>query len=141
MKKKRQYLLVDDDSTSNLICELNIKKIDPGTPIMSFNVPEKALSCIKERCLPDAEAICVIFLDINMPTMTGWEFLDTFQDFCPKLQKKFVVYILTSAIEDFSEEKKRYPYVAGFLTKPLMRGKLEKVLEDLASADHLRVEI
>ena len=128
--------MVDDDSTSNLICELNIKKMDPGALIRSFNVPEEALSCIKENCLPDEEALCILFLDVNMPTMTGWEFLEVFQDFCPSLQKKFVVYILTSSIEDFSEEKKKYPYVAGFLTKPLMRGKLEKVLKEI-SADGL----
>lgn len=135
MKKKRQYLLVDDDATSNLICELNIRKVEPEVPIRSFRDPEKALSCIKEYCVPDADRICILFLDINMPSMTGWEFLDAFREICPELQKKFVIYILTSSIEDFSEEKKHYPHVAGFLSKPLLCEKLERVIEEMATID------
>ncbi len=135
MKKKRQYLLVDDDATSNLICELNIKKIEPQAAIRSFSDPEVALLCIKEYCLPDEDSLCILFLDVNMPTMTGWEFLDAFREVCPEIQEKFRIYILTSSIEDFSEEKKQYPYVADFLSKPLVRGKLESIIEGIAEVD------
>lgn len=135
MKKKRQYLLVDDDATSNLICELNIKKIEPQAAITSFNDPQEALLCIKKVCLPKDESICILFLDVNMPSMTGWEFLEGFQKLCAEVKKKFVIYILTSSIEDFSEEKKKYPYVAGFLSKPIMSGKLEVIIEQIAAVD------
>ncbi|GAB2776197.1 response regulator [Salinimicrobium soli] len=141
MKKKRQYLLVDDDTTSNLICELNIKKIDPEAEIRSFNVPEEALSCVKDVCVPNKEALCILFLDINMPSMTGWEFLDEFKRFCPEIRSKFVVYILTSSIEDFTTEKKKYSCVRDFLTKPLMRGKLEKVIEDVSELMPEKTEV
>ena len=129
MKKERQYLLIDDDATSNIICKLNIKKADPDAAVISFNDPEDALSCIKEKCVPDDKRVCILFLDINMPTMTGWEFLDKFQEFDPKVRSKFVVYILTSSIEDFSEEKKEYPDVADVLSKPITAGKLKKIVE------------
>lgn len=135
MKKKRQYLLVDDDATSNLICELNIKKIEPQAAVRAFNDPGEALSCIKEYCLPDEDSICILFLDVNMPTMTGWEFLEAFRKVCPEIQNKFRIYVLTSSIEDFSKEKKLYPCVAGFLSKPLLRGKLEEILEEIAEVD------
>lgn len=135
MKKKRRYLLVDDDATSNLICELNIKKIEPQATVRAFNDPEEALSCMKEYCLPDEDSFCILFLNINMPTMTGWEFLDAFNEVCPDIQKKFKIYVLTSSIEDFSEEKEVYPCVAGFLSKPLLRGKLEKIIEEIADVD------
>lgn len=133
MKRERQYYLVDDDATSNLICELNIKKIDPQAAISSFNDPEKALAFIKKNWLPE-DRECVLFLDINMPSMTGWEFLDAFESFCPEIRKRIRIYILTSAIEEFSEEKRRYPYVAGFFSKPIMAEKLFTILEDLGIA-------
>ncbi len=135
MKKKRQYLLVDDDATSNLICELNIKKIEPEAAIASFNDPIEALSCIREKCLPEKDKLCILFLDINMPSMTGWEFLEEFQKLCPEVQKKFMIYILTSSIEDFSKEKKKYSYVAGFLSKPITSGKLKSIMQEIAAVD------
>ena len=131
MKKERQYLLIDDDATSNLICKLNIKKADPDAAVISFNDPEDALLCIKEKCVSDDKRVCILFLDINMPTMTGWEFLDKFQEFDPKVRSKFAVYILTSSIEDFSEEKKEYPDVADVLSKPITAGKLKKIVEHI----------
>ena len=131
MKKERQYLLIDDDATSNIICKLNIKKADPDAAVISFNDPEDALLCIKEKCVSDDKRVCILFLDINMPTMTGWEFLDKFQEFDPKVRNKFIVYILTSSIEDFSEEKKEYPDVADVLSKPITAGKLKKIVEHI----------
>lgn len=130
MKKERQYFLVDDDATSNLICELNIKRTDPLAAINSFNDPTEALSFIKENCLPENREH-ILFLDINMPSMTGWEFLDAFENFCPDVKNKIRIYILTSAIEDFSEERKKYPYVSGFFSKPIMSRKLMSVLGDI----------
>lgn len=135
MKKKRQYLLVDDDATSNLICELNIRKLDEQAAINSFNNPEEALACIKEKCVPGDKMICFLFLDVNMPGMSGWEFLDAFQNFCPKVREKFRIYVLTSSIEDFSEEKIKYPYVADFLSKPIMAGKLKTILAEAEEVD------
>lgn len=126
---------MDDDVTSNLICELNIKKIEPEATVRAFNDAEEALSCIKEYCLPDEDSLCILFLDINMPSMTGWEFLDAFSQVSPAIQKKFRIYVLTSSIEDFSKEKKEYPRVVGFLSKPLLRGKLEDILEEIAELD------
>ena len=131
MKEKRHYMLVDDDATSNLISELNIKKIDPQAKIFSFNVPEDALQQVKEICIPE-ETACVLFLDVNMPTMTGWEFLEKFEEICPAIRSLIQVYILTSSIEDFNEEKEKYPWVKGFLSKPLMREKLEKVIQEVS---------
>lgn len=128
MKKERQYVLVDDDATSNIICKLNIKKADPDAAIISFNDPEKALSCIKEKCVPDDRKTCILFLDLNMPSLTGWEFLDDFQKFDPEVQKKFLIYVLTSSIEDFSVERKKYPLISGIFSKPMTSDKLQEIM-------------
>ncbi|WP_324719472.1 response regulator [Salinimicrobium sp. HB62] len=129
--KKRQYLLVDDDLTSNLISELLIRKVDPEAKILSYNIPEEALADVENICVPE-ETACILFLDVNMPTMTGWDFLDVFEEICPAIQSLITVYILTSSIEDFTKEKKKYPGVKGFISKPLMREKLEMIIQEVS---------
>lgn len=129
--KKRQYLLVDDDLTSNLISELLIRKVDPEAKILSYNIPEEALADVGDICVPE-ETACILFLDVNMPTMTGWDFLDEFEEICPAIQSLITVYILTSSIEDFTKEKKKYPWVKGFISKPLMREKLEMIIQEVS---------
>ena len=59
--------------------------------------------------------------------MTGFEFLDEFNKFDKDIQQQFAIYMLSSSIEDFDSEAKKYPFVAGFLSKPLKIRHLEKI--------------
>ena len=109
------YMVVDDDPTNNLICRLMIKKFDPLAEIKLFSNPKEGLHFI-ENYVGDR---IVLFLDVNMPTLSGWEFLDRFMKFRPDIRDKFEVYILTSAIQNFRKEKEIYPFVKDILSKPL----------------------
>ncbi len=132
MSKKQRYIVVDDDATNNMICEFTIKRIDKEADIRLFIKPEDALAYIKKeygktnRGLP-----AVLFLDLNMPTMTGWEFLDVFKEFDKSVKNQFTIYILSSSIEDFPEEAVKYPFIAGFLSKPLKTFYLENVIRNV----------
>lgn len=117
-----QYMLVDDDATNNLVCRLMISKFDNSAPIEVFSSPEKGLQYIEQLTglvEKNASDAIILFLDINMPTMTGWEFLDQFILFPEEVKSQFQIYILTSAIEDFSKEQEKYPFISDILTKPL----------------------
>lgn len=124
----KNYLVVDDDSTNNLICDFTIRKFDRNAIIDSFQEPEKALMYIKEKYSKKGRLFpTILFLDINMPGMTGFEFLDEFKKFDEKVQDQFTIYILTSSIQDFDTQAKKYSFVAGFLSKPLKISYLEKI--------------
>lgn len=128
MKMITNFVLVDDDRTSLLIGKFMIQKFNHRAKVVTFIAPELALEKIEKNfgdCTDDNQTI--LFLDINMPTMTGWEFLDTFNNFKPKIKERFLIYILSSSIEDFEKKAKKYPFVSGFLSKPI---KL-KYLEDI----------
>jgi CheY-like chemotaxis protein len=132
MKKKLRYMVVDDDATNNMICKFTIKRFDIDADIKMFTVPEKALSFIKEDYGKTSEAVpTVLFLDINMPTMTGWEFLDVFMQLDESLKEQFTIYILSSSIEDFTKEAEIYNCIQGFLSKPLKIINLEAVKKEL----------
>lgn len=124
---KFDYIVVDDDTTNNIICELNIRRFEKGATVKLFSKPEEALEFINLRDNAVDDYRTVLFLDINMSTMTGWDFLDRFLVFSEEIRNQITIYILTSAIQDFDQEKKKYPFVAGFLSKPLTKAALEEI--------------
>lgn len=131
MKKKQRYMVVDDDATNNMICEFIIKRFDKEAEIKVFDVPEDALAFIKDDYGKIDEAVpTILFLDVNMPTMTGWEFLDVFTQFEELLKYQFTIYILSSSIEDFTKEAEIYTCIQGFLSKPLKINHLEEVVKN-----------
>ncbi|NEV94002.1 response regulator [Psychroflexus sp. YR1-1] len=135
MNKPYRYLLVDDDPTNNMICKLLILQQDQEAVVSHFENPETALEELKNTYnKPDEDLKTMLLLDINMPQMTGWEFLDEFETFEPRIKDQFIVYILTSAIQDFETEEKRYPFVSGFLNKPLKIETLKQILKKSTDA-------
>lgn len=128
MNLPQNYLVVDDDSTNNLICDFTIRKFDKNATVDLYLEPEKALMYIEKKYSKTREPIpTVLFLDVNMPAMTGFEFLDEFEKFDKEVQNQFTIYILSSSIEDFDTQAKKYPIVAGFFSKPLKIEYLEKI--------------
>lgn len=130
--KKQRYMVVDDDTTNNMICEFTIKRFDAEADIKMFAIPEDALASIKEEYSTATEPRpTILFLDVNMPSMTGWEFLDTFLGFDEWVKNQFTIYILSSSIEDFKEKREIYTSIQGFLSKPLKINNLEAIREDM----------
>ena len=120
----RRYIVVDDDSINNLICQLNIEKFEPTAEIKLFTEPEEALSYIRnEKNFVDS----IILLDIDMPTMNGWQFLAEFSFFDTKIKINYSVFILSSAIEDSSDKIESCPDIRGFFSKPLSQIYLEEI--------------
>jgi CheY-like chemotaxis protein len=71
----------------------------------------------------------VIFLDINMPVMNGWEFLDEYQHFKDRINKEISIYMLSSSVyNDDIKKAETYSDVKKFISKPLTIDKLEKLI-------------
>ncbi len=134
MKTPYDFLLIDDDPTSNMICQLLIKKVIAPDRIHIFDKPEAGLKFIESYpCRSDKPMI--LLLDINMPGMSGWELLDEFVKLKSSIQDLFKIYILTSAIQDFDREREKYPFLQGFLAKPLKTAKLLEIHEELLESN------
>ena len=62
----------------------------------------------------------VLLLDINMPSMTGWDFLNVFKDYSDDIHQQFITFILSSSVDDIDREKANSnPLVCRFISKPL----------------------
>ncbi len=70
MSTHLKYIIVDDDSLNNTICTMILEEALGDIEINEFTEPEKALLFIREN----VNSPTILFLDINMPTLNGWEF-------------------------------------------------------------------
>jgi len=127
-----QFIVVDDDPSNNFICKHIIANFEPAAHIQLFTDPKEALGWIQEvysHKTDDLETI--LFLDINMPEISGWEFLDEFSLFPGSLHAQFKIFILSSSIdpEDIAKAEK-HPMVQGFYSKPLSRQTLTIVFKE-----------
>lgn len=117
--------LVDDDPINNLINKRLLGKVGISDQIIEFLEGEEALTQIE--ILPTEHQV-LIFLDINMPVLNGWEFLEKYIQIFPNRQDKIV--ILSSSIDYQDRQKAReYQIVSGFLEKPLTLDKIYSQFE------------
>ena len=121
MKVPKRFLVVDDDRTNNLICEFALRRFSSNVDIKTFLDPQAALQYITYSYNDEApETPTVVFLDINMPVLSGWDFLAIFKNFPVALQQQFVIYMLTSSIDERDLERAElHPLVKASLRKPL----------------------
>jgi CheY-like chemotaxis protein len=128
-----KVMLLDDDEVNNFICSSIIQKCIPESRVISFLNGKQGLDYLESLLgkndynLPD-----LIFLDINMPVMNGWEFLDRYKKIANRFSKKIVLMMLTASVSDKDVSKaKTYDIVDDYITKPLKQDELTKVREDI----------
>jgi CheY-like chemotaxis protein len=127
-----QFIVIDDDAISNMMCKFSIKKHFGAVPIASFQQPEAALAAIKETAYePDRHFL--VFLDIHMPKMDGWDFLAAFEKLSDPVKQQFTIYILSGSKNPAHGEKAAgHTLVAGYLTKPLTELAMERTFRKMA---------
>ena len=129
MNKDLKYvLLIDDDDDDNFFHERAIKKADNGIPVIAKTSAKAALNHIKDaqshQNLPG-----LIFLDINMPGMNGWEFLEEYNKLDKSLHNEVVIIMLTTSdsMEDRAKAK-NWEFVSDYIKKPLNKQLVENIL-------------
>lgn len=115
-----EICIVDDDRVYQLLMKKLIRRIDPDISVRAFFDGKEALQYYKtNRCNCQ-----ILLLDINMPEMDGWEFLE---NITKKEFKEPSIYLATSSIAYSDRERaKKYDKIKGYLTKPITK---EKIIE------------
>ena len=126
-------LCVDDDAITLMLCKMVIKKAAFTNEIITATNGEEALNYIKTLKEANSNGTLkkepqLIFLDLNMPVMGGWEFLESFSSAEYSEYNHIKVIILSSTVDPTDlENSKKYPMVIDFLSKPISKEMLEYV--------------
>ncbi len=131
MKKKlRNILLIDDYEADNYIHQRVIRLADVTEKITVKLGAREALDYLCEQidgAYPNPE---IIFLDINMPGMSGWEFLDEYVKLDEEQKAGIIVCMLTTSDASSDQEKAaQYDIINDFSNKPLTKKKLMTLIE------------
>ena len=128
-------LLVDDDEINNFISIKLIKKALLNTEIMACLNGKFAIDQLVEIQKKDPEKLPdYILLDINMPIMNGWEFLDEYKRLNIDPLGKSKIFIISSSVFSNDINKARsYNLVTDFISKPL---NVDKIIELFKVEDH-----
>ncbi len=129
---KQKILVIDDDPINNMLCTYIIKKTVNNVEINCFELPLEGLEhVITQYNEPHIPPPTILFLDINMPEMDGWDFLDEFKKMKSHIQNQFKIYILSSSINPIDIEKAKINiFVEDFLSKPLSEMVLQKIFKN-----------
>jgi len=121
--------LIDDDRLVNFLNQEIIKDAYPEKKVRSFENASEAIETLKQIVVKPSESLPqLILLDINMPVMDGWEFLDAFIQLPQNIIDNCKVVMHTSSIDPRDIEKaKSFSAVTDFITKPLNVQSLSKI--------------
>jgi response regulator of citrate/malate metabolism len=110
-------MLIDDDPHDNFIHKRAIKKCELENITILTNTAEEALEYFKSGTKPYTD---LVFLDINMPGMNGWEFLEEYNHIDKESQSGTIIIMLTTSSTDEDKERaKSWSFVVEYITKPL----------------------
>lgn len=122
--------VIDDDSIYQMLMKRMVQKLNPNIVVQDYLNGKKAYDVL-ERVLQEEPSLApdVIFLDINMPVMNGWEFLEAFLRLCESYPLPIPIFIVSSSIDKFDFDKaKTYAVVIDYLVKPIAKDTLIKYL-------------
>ncbi len=109
--------LIDDDAIINFITMRILNMAGIAKNVVAFDNAPDALKMIEERA--DSATNDLLFLDINMPDMDGWAFLDVFERLPEQITRNYKIVMLSSSINPHDMERSRsYKSVKQFISKP-----------------------
>jgi len=125
----KNIFLIDDDPLFVFLTRKIISSTATTSEISEFSDGQTAIDFLNNiadspELLPD-----IIFLDLSMPVMDGWQFLKEYVLLEPRLKKKITLYIVSSSISPHDlERSKTFQVVSDFLIKPLEEERIAEII-------------
>lgn len=126
-----QYLIIDDNEIDQLVTGKLLRTKLAATRILVFNNGKEGLDWMIKNT--DTDLSIVIFLDIKMPMMNGFEFMDRFKKLGDNIKNRSRIFMLSSTLDPEEIERAiRYEHVDTILEKPLSLDQLSSLMDKLA---------
>ena len=132
MKQIKKITLIDDDDIFVFLTKKTIELTKLVELIQVFENGLDALNFLKENKYNIDSLPEIILLDLSMPIMNGWQFLDEYIKLNPYIGKKITIYICSSSIShDDITRAKAINAVSDYIIKPINKGKLIELIKNL----------
>lgn len=129
VSRLNRVMVVDDDKFDQLAYNRTLIKSDRVDDVIVFGYVDQALEFLHD---PANETIDVMFLDINMPRMNGFDMLDALQKDTPQNFAAVVVIMLTTSLDPTDRARaEAYDCVSAFLSKPLSNDHIDLALAEV----------
>jgi CheY-like chemotaxis protein len=117
-----RLVIIDDDPIHHKIVQYMLTKNELSKETTYTFDGKLVLDYLEENKTKITSLPDYIFLDLYMPNSSGWDFLNGFQEIYKSLKKEIKVFIVSSSIFQMDiNRSKNYPFVASYITKPLMK--------------------
>ncbi len=127
---KSVVCLIDDDEVYQFIFRRQVEISNLASQILIFPNGQKGFDYLMNTLKAPENLPEYIFLDINMPIMDGWQFLEEFSTIKNELRKPINIYLVTSSIDERDIEKaNQFSDVKEYLIKPISEEKIIEVFE------------
>jgi|TARA_B110000259_G_C13948164_1_gene375622 CheY-like chemotaxis protein len=132
MNKVKTLGIVDDDKIYTFLVKKTIEQTNLVNTIKVFENGLDAINFLKENAANQDTLPEILLLDLSMPIMDGWEFLEEYILLSPKLDRKITIYIISSSISPYDIDKaKSISIVTDFIIKPISKEKLIEIFKNL----------
>lgn len=127
MKKFNLACIIEDNLASIFWMKELMEEVGFAEKILTYKNGKEALDQLSLLITQGSTVPEIIFLDLNMPVMDGWDFLDAFTNINPP--KKIIIYILTSSVDPADTKRAdKYEQLNGYLIKPITEQSLRDIL-------------
>ncbi|NNG09794.1 MAG: response regulator [Arenibacter sp.] len=131
MGKFKNSCIIDDDPISVFGIKRSMKETNFSDDVVVYTNGQDALDGLTKMINEGKKLPSIIFLDLNMPIMDGWEFLDDFIKIPNSNTDNVIIFIVSSSMDPRDMIKaKNYKMVNNYILKPILRKDLEKLMTE-----------
>ncbi|WP_400192178.1 response regulator [Hymenobacter sp. B81] len=130
VRKLQKVVLIDDNETTSFLNNRLLQRLDLADNVLSFTNAEQAFAHFWGKPAPSVdEAPDLVFVDLKMPGMDGFEFLNQYNRLSPELREKTVMAVLTTSMHSADTSRVAQYEGVEYLAKPLTEEKMQKLLD------------
>ena len=128
----KRVWLIDDDEVFVFLTKKLIAQTEQAVILETYINGQEAIDRLREISADESALPDLVLLDLNMPVMDGWEFLNAFKEVEFSAPDKIHLYIVTSSISPYEVERaKQIPAVQEFIVKPMVKQKFVELISAL----------
>lgn len=130
MAKVGMVFIVDDDKIYRFTTETYIRLLELAKRVKSYADGEQALDHIRNNLRNTDELPDIILLDVNMPVMDGWDFIEEYVRLHPKIPKRINLYMVSSSIDERDKDRAlRISEISDYVVKPITEEQLVRIIK------------